>query len=336
MLRGRFVVPTPFNTHDLESGLERLWFCREQLGPAFASALTLARACLSFATPADPAPHVLTTLWTLAEMTGKSERTIQRHLLEDTHRWSPWVRRFFDFSPNYDTMPTPNGARRVVSGTVVRFFPHTRLGPNARVKRWGSRNLAADSRAGCTKPARIRSKSPLENTGVARVSSYGTLQDEVKTRRWVFIGLEALSTSRGIENPVNPYRDIPSNAVLDAALADLEARLERAVEENTPLGLVRAAWVESVARAITLRLADAKFENLWRRLLWVALRAELHGGTRAGFWFLQRLYRLALDAKREGVLEHPVAWALELVRSEGLQELERDHAMGAVGLPCRQ
>jgi hypothetical protein len=111
-----------------------------EFGPAWPTVLALARACLSHATTARPAPHYLTVLWTLAEMTGHSERTVQRHLLEDAHTWSSAVEHFFDFRPNYDTMPTPGGgSRKVISGTVVRFFPQGRTSPNAKVKRWTSR-----------------------------------------------------------------------------------------------------------------------------------------------------------------------------------------------------
>jgi hypothetical protein len=311
-----------------------------EFGPAWPTVLALARACLSHATTARPAPHYLTVLWTLAEMTGHSERTVQRHLLEDAHTWSSAVEHFFDFRPNYDTMPTPGGgSRKVISGTVVRFFPQGRTSPNAKVKRWTSRDLANESEQKRTKPSRAAtpesmiSESPSQTQEIS-VSLYRSVREQIVLNNWLFVCIEALSEAQTAKTD-NLYddtlADISKNALPDAMFADLELILEDYRERGEATGKARAAWVRRTAGAFAGALRDMAFTRLWQRLLWVALRAEQHGGTRAGFWYVKRVFHLAVDAQHDSSLSKPTAWALSTVRKEGLLELERDYAEGMIG-----
>ena len=301
-----------------------------EFGSAWPTVYALARACLSHATTTRPAPHYLTALWTLAEMTGKSERTVQRHLLEDTHTWSTSVAHFFDFRLNFDTMPTPGGgSRKIISGTVVRFFPQGRTSPNANVKRWSSRNLADDHDQKRTKPSRNPSQTQEIN-----VSLYRSVREQIVLNNWLFVCIDSLSESQ-IHKTDNLYHDtladIPKNALPDAMFTDLELILEDHRDRGEPTGKARAAWVRRTAQAFADALHDTKFTKLWQRLLWVALRAELHGHSRAGFWYVKRAFHIALDAQHDQKLSNPIAWALSTVRKEGLLELERDYGEGMIG-----
>ncbi|HEX2863829.1 MAG TPA: hypothetical protein VHN99_04625 [Deinococcales bacterium] len=319
---------------DPTEALAQLEAAQGTLGPAFATLEAVARACLAYATTDRPAPHVLTTLWTLAEMTGLSERTVQRHLLEDAHPWSPAVAHFLDTRMNFDTMPTPGGGqRKVVSGTVIRFFPHGRQSPQARVKRWASRDLAAESEAGRTKPA--RQQTPCQTTPLD-VSSYRSAKEQIVLNNWVFTCIESVSDQIMQENTVNLYDDIAPKHLPDCMRAVLDVDLEIAREKGERLGLARARWVKATARAFALALRDLRFENLWRKLLWTALRVELHAASSAGFHLLKRAFTLALDALHEGQLSRPVAWAIQTIRKEGFSELERDYGSAMIGPPRAQ
>lgn len=128
---------------------------KEELGKAYGVLHLLARWSIEHATDDDPAPHMLTTYWSLDEATGKSERTLTRYLVEDGHPWSEAVRKLIDLHHNYGEMVVVGDSMRpCVVGTVVRFFPKGRLTARARVSRWSSRDLMAEADAGRTRPCR--------------------------------------------------------------------------------------------------------------------------------------------------------------------------------------
>ena len=77
-----------------------------------------------------------------------------RHLVEDGHPWSPTVRHLVDLRHNYGELKAGDVSRPCIVGTVIRFFPRGRQSPNARVKRWGERDLIEEADAGRTSACR--------------------------------------------------------------------------------------------------------------------------------------------------------------------------------------
>src|SRR5690606_18008478 len=102
---------------------------RVALGPAYPTIHLLARWSIEHASEADPAPHLLTTYWSLEEATGRSSRTLMRHLVEPAHPWSETVRKLIDARHNYGEMLVGDSTRPCIVGTVIRFFPRGRLTP---------------------------------------------------------------------------------------------------------------------------------------------------------------------------------------------------------------
>ena len=186
---------------------------RDALGPAYPTLHLLARWSLEHASAEDPAPHLLTTYWTLSEATGKSERTLMRYLVEDGHPWSSTVRHLLDLRHNYGELRDGHRRRPCIVGTVIRFFPRGRLSVNARVKRWGERDLMAEADAGRTRVCRAR----RERYGrrAPRMSAYRSVREEARKHNWVL-----LHVGRSLE----PVRE--DLATLYADIGD-RARAER-------------------------------------------------------------------------------------------------------------
>lgn len=82
---------------------------RDALGPADPTLHIVARSSIERASKEDPAAHLLFTYWILSEATGKSERTLMRHLVEDGHPWSPTVRRLVNVRHNPGELKTGEG-----------------------------------------------------------------------------------------------------------------------------------------------------------------------------------------------------------------------------------
>ncbi len=93
-----------FEHESHERATELLEPFRVVLGPAYCVMHLLARWSIENATESDPAPHLMTTYWSLEEATGLSERTLRRHLIEDGHAWSEAVRSLIDIRLNYGKM----------------------------------------------------------------------------------------------------------------------------------------------------------------------------------------------------------------------------------------
>src|SRR5690606_17487338 len=145
----------------------------------------LARWSLEHATQDDPAPHLLTTYWSLEEATGKSGRTLMRYLVEDGHPWSETVRKLIDLRHNYGEMLVGDSSRPCIVGTVIRFFPESRRTPRARVCRWGQRDLIAEADAGRTRPCR---QHPARyQRRIPRMSAYTALKEQAMSFNWVMI-----------------------------------------------------------------------------------------------------------------------------------------------------
>lgn len=65
--------------------------------------------------------------WSLEEATGKSSRTLMRHLAEQGHPWIETVRELIDLRHNYGETLVGDSSRPCVVGMVIRFFPQGRL-----------------------------------------------------------------------------------------------------------------------------------------------------------------------------------------------------------------
>ena len=325
------------------------------LGAAYAVIHLLARWSLEHATERDPAPHLMTTYWVLEEATGLSERTLRRHLVEDGHPWSAAVRGLIDVRHNRGPMLDGKDGRgndayrSVITCMVIRFFPKTRLSHNARVKRWGRRDLLADADEGRTRFT--RSDAGVEKERYARrkprMSAYSSLKEQCFENNWfaIFLAQTVSGCAAQINSCGNLYADIPRNCVLDALQADLQLAVETAQARGASVKRARSCWVDMAARVLAERHGDQRplprhehahfvthfdgFTDLWRRALWTAVKSEMYGGTAYGWMLVRRLVHLASDAAAEGKIK-PVAWAWVQVRDE-LEALRRDYGSGAAG-----
>lgn len=227
-----------------------------------------------------------------------------RYLVEDGHPWSETVRNLMDLRHNYGEMVVGDSRRPCIIGTVIRFFPRTRLTPRARVCRWGERDLIAEADAGRTRPCRERPARYKRR--IPRMSAYTALKEQAERFNWVMIRVGRLSARKDEESLADLYADIPKQHVLNALRADLSIRLERAYEAGHNLARTRARWVDLAARTLASRFDDNVpgphaalptpcdgvhgyrfhegnahivsadgFTNLWRLALRTALRTRL-------------------------------------------------------------
>jgi len=315
---------------------------RETLGPAHESLLLLARLGLDQATRMDPAPHLQTTLWVLSEMSGKSIRTLQRHLLEAHHPWSTTVQKWLDIRPVFGTrlegIDRKTGEvmrKKRYVGVVFRFFPRTRQSTRARVGRFRERDLIAASDAEQTRfsrPREVREKVTRARYKRSRglMSLHSSPKEQIALYNWY---LENLSVPKEHprEETVNICSDIPKRRALDELLAAREELLEQAEHRGASVQRARSRWVNSSARVLARAFNDHGFTDLWRKALWTALKTELYGGTRAGWRLLQRMIDLADEGQLEPGLKRPVAYAYAQVK-EAMETLRRDYGGGRAGV----
>ena len=318
---------------------------RDELGPAHAILHLIARWSVEHATAADPAPHLLTTYWTLEEATGKSERTLMRHLVETVHRWSERVRSLVDVRPNYGVLHVGDGTRPCIAGTVIRFFRSGRLSAEARVKRWGTRDLLAEADTGRTRSGRLAPAAAARyRRGGSRMSVYSSVTEQAIENNWVMVNLGTSVPQLQEQNLANLYADIPKQHLLSALRDDLRLAVELAQERGHSVERARRRWVGMAAVTLAGRFGDDRpnaaggpsdgFTGLWRLALWVALRCE--AATRSDFaWrHLERLGALAVEAGQLGK-RNPMAWAWSVVKREGFGEVVRDFGRPHAPVPSR-
>lgn len=319
------------------------------LGPAYATLHLIARWSVEHAQPDDPAPHMLTTYWSLSEATGRSQRTIARHLHEGRHPWSETVRWLIDIRRNFGQRVCAGRSVPCVVGLVIRFFPRGRRSPNARVRRYGVRDLVAESdarRTFHTRPVARRSE-PYERLA-PRMSVYSPVTTLTEYYNWLFVRIASTATT--VEpTSANLYPDIRKQDLLVTLRDELGWQVRFAEQRGRSVARARHGWVESASRVLSdafdLRRAarvkahpgadgnpdrgsDARardFTDLWRRLLWAAVRAELYGGTRHPWFLLERMCKLALEADELGK-RNPIAWAWTVTREAGYAQVLRDDA----------
>ena len=350
---------------------------KDALGAAYDTLHLIARCSIEYATEEDLAPHLLTTYWALEEMTGKCERTLIRHLVEEGHPWSETVKQLIDVRHNYGTMlngrdedGTPT-ARTVIVGTVIRFFPQTRLTPNARVKKWGQRDLIAEA-----DEQRTRNTRPTDGgkhryqRNLRLMSVYSSLKEQVEMNNWLFVHVDQTISNRQekLKNYDNLHTDIPRKHLLSALRLELERDVETAQVRSANVKRARSKWVDMAATVLAHRFGDDRapatyvstvdmnesveqvtgpvgykechgkfypvyldgFTNLWRRMLWTAIRAEVYGGTTRGWMVLETMLGDVQEAERVGK-RNPIAWAWSAAKRKGFSEFLRDYDTGAVG-----
>src|SRR5690606_37314647 len=261
--------------------------------------------------------------------------------------------KLIDLRHNYGEMVVGNSRRPCIIGTVIRFFPRTRLTPRARVCRWADRDLIAEADAGRTRPCRQRASRYQRRT--PRMSAYTALKEQAKRFNWVMIHVGRPSACKDKESLADLYADIPKQHVLNALRGDLSIQIERAEEAGHSLARTRARWVDLAATTLAHRFGDDVpkphaalpkprdgdqgyrfhqvrahivpadgFTNLWRLALCTALRTETEGASFKGWWFLERFGALAVEGA-EGSKRNPVAWAWTIVKREGFEDLTREY-----------
>ncbi len=295
----------------------------------------------------------MTTYWTLEEITGLSERTLRRHLIEDGHSWSKMVRHLIDVRHNYGTMPQGEEDKSVITNMVIRFFPRGRLSLQAKVKRWGERNLIEEADNGRTRATRLRAyeKEQRYERREPLMSASSSVGEQIEKHNWFMAKLgQTVPTRAKKEDFGRLYADIPTKHLLDALRADLQLTEENDRYRGANVKRARSLWVENAGQLLAKRhsedcphpvYAHSKhvtyadgFTKLWQKAIWTALKAQLYGGTEVGWRLLGRMILLAEEVKGEGV-KKPVAYAWSMVKREGFAELMRDYGAGAVGDPVR-
>jgi hypothetical protein len=313
---------------------------REALGPAYTSLLLLATLSLDQATREDPAPHLQTTLWVISEMGGKSIRTLQRHLLETQHAWSSVVSKWLDIRPVFGTYVAgvDKLSGKAISkpryvGIVFRFFPRTRQSGRARVGRFRARNLIAASDAGQTRfsrPQEVQERVTRERyrRGEGLMSLHSSPREQIATYNWYFENLSLPAAT--IDRTANVCNDIPRRRILGVLLGERKQLLEQTVQRGASSARARTKWVETAAHTLSETFNDHGFINLWRKVLWVATKAELYGGTTAGWRLIQRMIDLADEGKHQPGLRRPVAYAYTQVK-EAVEAFDRDYGAERAG-----
>lgn len=325
---------------------------REALGPAYDLLHLLARWSVENASENDPAPHLMTTYWTLEEITGQSERNLRRHLVESLHRWSETVAHLIDVDHNYGERldgKDEKGADKTapcITNMVIRFFPRGRQGKQARVKRWGKRDLLAESDEGRTRGTRQHERVRYRRYN-SQLSAHSPVVEQGQENNWLLVRL-GQSVSYRVENHKrlgNLYADIPKNHVLHALREDLRLSEDNAIKRGANVKRARSKWVDTAAQVLAARHGDDKplpchaheryithadgFTDLWRKTLWTAVAAEMYGGTQRGWKLVQDVIERAAEAQADG-LHNPSAYAFKQVK-EDVEVLRREYGNGAVG-----
>ena len=324
---------------------------RKALGAAYPLLHFLARWSVENASEDDPAPHLMTTYWTLEEALGLCERTLRRHLIEDGWRWSEAVRQLVDVRPNYgerldgkDELGRDKYAPCITS-MVIRFFPRGKQSSEARVKRWGRRDLLAESDEGRTRATRNTEKRRYSRKD-GQMSAYSSVEEKQGENNWLLVKLgQTVSVRAKSQEFGSLYADIPTNHVLDALRSDLNLSVEGARARGANVKRARSRWVGTAAQVLAARHEDHRplpqhlsekhvthwdgFTDLWRRALWTAVKAEMYGGTSRGWLLIQEMIERAQEAKVAGY-KKPSAWAWSKVKEE-MEALRRDYGSGAAG-----
>ena len=343
----------PYLEHDSHlKATELLEPHKKALGAAYPLLHVLARWSIENATEDDPAPHLMTCYWTLEEIVGRSERHLRRYLIEDGWRWSEAVRHLIDVRPNYGERldgKDEQGKDKYspcTTSMVIRFFPRGRQGKQARVKRWGRRDLLAESDEGRTRPTRNVEKVRYKREE-GQMSAYSSVEEQSEKNNWLLVRLGQTVSHRVAKSKDfgSLYADIPKNHVLDALRADLSLSIENARARGANIKRARSRWVDTAAQVLAARHEDHRplphhlsekhvthvdgFTDLWRRALWTAVKAEMYGGTTRGWLLIQEMIERSQEAKIEGY-NKPSAWAWSKVREE-MEALRRDYGSGAAG-----
>lgn len=234
---------------------------KQALGAAYETLFLIARWHFENTNESTPAPHMLTTYWSLSELLGKSERTIQRHIHESGHPWSDTVAKFIDTKASYGYWHYRNENEKTrklskISGIVIRFFPKTRLSPQAEVKRFGWRDLLVESDLGRTKPVR-EVKRALYERQESPMSLYEAITKKAKKMNVVMQNLDALHADATEDKSfVNLYNDIPDNSLLDRFFSDYTTQVNSAVARGASVARAMSRWVEQTSLILAQRFGD--------------------------------------------------------------------------------
>ena len=217
------------------------------------------------------------------------------------------------------------------------------------MKRWGRRDLLSrQSDEGRTRPTRQSVQNIRYQRKTGLMSGYSSLKEQSVENNWLMVKLGQTVSERAGQpkNCGSLYADIPKNHVLDALRSDLRLALEQTEARGGSITRARTKWVDTAAQVLAERHGDHKplphhahakhtthhdgFTDLWRRMLWTAVKAELYGGTTRGWTLVRQMVTLAGEGRELGVAK-PSAWAWVQVREE-VNSLRRDYGSGRAGV----
>lgn len=160
------------------------------------------------------------------------------------------------------------------------------------------------------------------------MSPHSSPKEQIATYNWYLENLSLPAVSK--DKPANVCNDIQRRRTLDALLSERQQLLAQTTRRGASSARARTKWVETAAYALAETFNDHGFVNLWRKVLWVATKAELYGATTAGWRLIQRMIDLADEGKHQPGLRRPVAYAYTQVK-EAVEAFDRDYGAERAG-----
>lgn len=305
---------------------------RAELGNAYPAALALTCAALEHGHTPDGKDantfHVFMTYETLAVLAARAigrdkpytRRTIERWLSQaashaDALRSIIGARLWYtDTLIDYRTGESQGP---VIGGTVFRVYLRPLDGQQVRVEgdimRHQWRDLELDRQAGKTHHTRQCEHAALPS--LSDVGIYEPSKDICANLQLVYTQLDNTNReSNLIRQEYYIYPDMRQKHAVDALRGDVQ-------QTATYLASKLAPWLIGYDGQITERVRKRYLEAVW-----IAVKAEVLGGTRHGFDLLKQVTALADELYRGGhSLKNPDAYLWHMLESRGFRELRRDY-----------
>jgi hypothetical protein len=324
---------TPLTYTDaLEQAATLLEPRRAELGNAYPAALALTCAAIEHGhnPNADSANtfHVFMTYDTLAVLAARAigkdkpytRRTIERWLSKSAshaHALRTLIGARLWYTDTLIDYRTGESQGPVIGGTVFRVYLRPLDGQQVRVEgdimRHQWRDLELDRQAG--KTHQTRQSDPAALPSLSDVGIYKLSKDFCADFQLVYTQLGNTNReSNLIEQEYYIYPDMRQKHAVDALRGDVQ-------QTATYLASKLAPWLIGYDGQITVSV-----RNRYLEAIWIAVKAEVLGGTRHGFDLLKQVTALADELYGGGhSLKNPDAYLWHMLESRGFRELRRDY-----------
>jgi len=305
---------------------------RAELGNAYPAALALTCAALEHGHNANSKDantfHVFMTYETLAVLAARAverdnpytRRTIERWLSKSAphaHALRTIIGARLWYTDTLIDYRTGESQGPVIGGTVFRVYLRPLDGEQVRVEgdimRHQWRDLEFDRQAGRTQHTRQHdAATPLE---LSDVGIYKLSKDFCEDFQLVYTQLGNTNReSNLIKQEYYIYPDMQQKYAVDALRYDVQ-------QTATYLASKLAPWLIGYDGQITPSVRKRYLE-----VIWIAIKADVLGGTRQGFDLLKQATNLADELYMGGhSLKNPDAYLWSVLESRGFRELRRDY-----------